>query len=346
VAHHVAHRDADRAVRQLEQVVPVAADLRRGRAGQVAGGVVQPGDRRQLREQAALQLLGDLVLAGVEPGVVDGERRATAEVGRHGQVVLVEGAAGAVGEQRQHAQHLPPGPQRQQHRRAEADLAVQLGQLGVLRAGVDGRGVHVQQHRRAAAQHLDGLRVGAQAGGLLGLQPAQQHVLVRVAVPGGDPLHLLRAVRARAVEQVDRAPVRHHRDDQAGQPVQGLVDVQRGGQHRGRLGQQREPPLGALRLGPGGPLGGQVQLALLLGLHPDRHVGLDADEVGQPALRVVHGRDGQLVPEGRAVLAVVEQRDGEVLLALQRVPDALHVGRVGVRALQEAAVAAEHLLAE
>lgn len=57
--------------------------------------------------------------------------------------------------------------------------------------------------------------------------------------------------------------------------------------------------------------------------------------------------DVQRVPKGPPILAVVEQRDCDRPRRLggQRLPELLHCGWVGARALQEAAVAAHHLAA-
>jgi hypothetical protein len=283
VPHDVADGDADRPVRQAEQVVPVTADLGRRRPGQVTGGAVEPGHGGQLRQQAALQLLGDVVLALVEPRVVDGEGSAPGEVGRGREVVVVVGAAGAVGEQRQDAEHLAPGPQRHDEGVPHAQGAVHLEELRLADAVEQRLLVDLDPHRRSARQHPRGPRAVAQAGRLQLLEAAQQRLLVRIAVPGGDPLHA-----PVAGEQVHRAAVGHERHDQAGQPVERLVDVQRRGQHRRRLGQQGQAALGLLGRGPGGALGHEVALALVLSGDAGGHVGLDADVVGHLAAGVEH----------------------------------------------------------
>ena len=67
VADHVAHDQRHPAVGALERVVPVAADRGSLAGRQVARGDLEPLDARQaLGQQAALERLGDRVLALVD----------------------------------------------------------------------------------------------------------------------------------------------------------------------------------------------------------------------------------------------------------------------------------------
>ena len=68
------------------------------------------------------------------------------------------------------------------------------------------------------------------------------------------------------------------------------------------------------------------------------------DELDDLAVVVADGGDGEHVPEGRAVLAVVEQAAAEAAAGLDGVPDLGDLVHVRVGALQEAAVAADHVL--
>mmetsp|Transcript_3149 Transcript_3149/g.6183 ORF Transcript_3149/g.6183 Transcript_3149/m.6183 type:complete len:400 (+) Transcript_3149:215-1414(+) len=74
-------------------------------------------------------------------------------------------------------------------------------------------------------------------------------------------------------------------------------------------------------------------------------VALHSHKEPHRAVVVKHGGDGEHVPEGGAVLAVVEQAHGALARGANGVADLLHGARVRLRALQEAAVAAQHLLA-
>ena len=67
VAHHVPHHQRHAPVGPLERVVPVAADRGAAAGRQVARRQPEPLDLRQpLRQQAALERLGDRVLALVD----------------------------------------------------------------------------------------------------------------------------------------------------------------------------------------------------------------------------------------------------------------------------------------
>ena len=68
---------------------------------------------------------------------------------------------------------------------------------------------------------------------------------------------------------------------------------------------------------------------------------LHAHELGHPAVGRLDGRDGEQVPKGRAVLAVVEQAHGAGLALLDGVPDLLDLLGVRALALEEAAARGE-----
>lgn len=61
---------------------------------------------------------------------------------------------------------------------------------------------------------------------------------------------------------------------------------------------------------------------------------LDSDEEAGGAVNVSHGCNGEHVPEGLPVLAVVENAHGRLALALDRVPDDGDRLGVGVRPLR------------
>ena len=72
LADDVADDEADRAVLELDDVVPVSADVDADRARQVAGRERDPADRRQaLRQDAALHRLRDPALGLVAAGAVE-----------------------------------------------------------------------------------------------------------------------------------------------------------------------------------------------------------------------------------------------------------------------------------
>mmetsp|Transcript_21837 Transcript_21837/g.47931 ORF Transcript_21837/g.47931 Transcript_21837/m.47931 type:complete len:529 (-) Transcript_21837:321-1907(-) len=93
------------------------------------------------------------------------------------------------------------------------------------------------------------------------------------------------------------------------------------------------------RLGLGGRPCGACGLLLVGDIALDSHI--------EPyvAAAIKDGGEGEHVPEGAAVLAVVEEAHGALRARLDGVPDLVHRARVGARALQEAAVPAQHLLA-
>ena len=124
------------------------------------------------------------------------------------------------------------------------------------------------------------------------------------------------------------------------------------------LGREAEQPLDLGRdeaqRGVGRPVGDigdrldlldQRAVALLALDRAVGHVDERADEARHLVVAPGHGGDRQLVPERRAVAPQVQQRDAAALAAVERGADLGDGERVGVLALQEAAVAAEHLSA-
>ena len=230
--------------------------------------------------------------------------------------------------QHQRAEHPAAGPQRHRHHRPDAGLPDQRDPLR--RTAGAGQQLLVDlcvEHRLAGLDHPPDGRVAGEdrRDGLHDLG------LGRVPVRHRDPADALRG------DHVHGAPVGQRRHQVVGQPPERLGHVQRGGQRGAHLGQHGEPALRPLGRAVGG-------LPLRLRLHPGGHVGLHADEVGQRAVAVVDRRHRHLVPERGAVLAVVEQGDGDRLLRRQRPAQLRHRGPVGRRALQEAAVAAGDLV--
>ena len=72
LADHVADDEGDAAVVEMDDVVPVAADVDTDRAGQVAGGEGDAADRREpLGQDAPLHGLGDRAFGLVAPGPVE-----------------------------------------------------------------------------------------------------------------------------------------------------------------------------------------------------------------------------------------------------------------------------------
>ena len=83
---------------------------------------------------------------------------------------------------------------------------------------------------------------------------------------------------------------------------------------------------------------------LLLALDAVRDVRLITDVVGEPTGLVADRRQVQLVPERAAVPPVVQQHGAHLFAASERRAHRGDIGPVGVRALQESAVAADDVL--
>ena len=84
-AHDVAHHERGAPGAEVDDVVPVAADLRPGHARAVVGGDVEPvGVEGALGQQAALELVGDrpLALGRLALGGGGGQRACAARAAR------------------------------------------------------------------------------------------------------------------------------------------------------------------------------------------------------------------------------------------------------------------------
>lgn len=318
-----------------DQVVPVAADLGMAIGGSVDGGGLEPGRLRQRAgQEAALQRHRRRVLPREHALVVQHHAGAGTQVRQHGGVVLVEALADSDLDQQAHG-----GPAREQ-----------AG--GRDRHGAAGRQLGPEQPGQPEERQLTGVE------GHGGCLPAAGHALqqrreqlgpraVRPSVRG------LRQLRPAAASSSDYPPQptvladgrcyhptggsRRDGLDEAGQHVG--IAVQRLGQRQRRGREDAEPRVRALRCGQGRAGGEKSPLAPEVGLDLLGHVGLHPDVMGQPAVGAEDRADDDVVPERRAVGAVVPQRLRGGATDRQAPPDALHSGRIGARPLQEAAVA-------
>ena len=103
-------------------------------------------------------------------------------------------------------------------------------------------------------------------------------------------------------------------------------------------------PLGTQAVGTFGEQGGVVALQPGQALALQRDVNLACEEIGESAIAVPYRGQQQAVPERLAGLAVVADVDFDALHRGDGRANACHRRRVGLRPLQEAAVAADDLL--
>ena len=82
VPDDVAHDERDRAVGELERVVPVAPDLERRRAGAVRRADRHVREGRRLPQEPELQRVRDATLTLVQPRVVERQRRDARDLAR------------------------------------------------------------------------------------------------------------------------------------------------------------------------------------------------------------------------------------------------------------------------
>ena len=132
-----------------------------------------PGHEGHGRQQAALEGDGRVVLAGVEPGVVDRQAGAGRQVGGQVEVALgVATAVGQLGAERERPEHLPAGAQRHDDRRPGTEQLVLPQELG---STGDALGAHRQLGQQGGRPGLQRLahRVAPVLGGR---QPAPERM--------------------------------------------------------------------------------------------------------------------------------------------------------------------------
>src|SRR5690606_17708061 len=74
------------------------------------------------------------------------------------------------------------------------------------------------------------------------------------------------------------------------------------------------------------------------------HIFLDPDEIRELVSFIEYRRDGQLVPESGAVLAIIAHHFSTWAAVPDRLPDRVHAGLVSVVTLQEAAILVKNLV--
>ena len=137
-----------------ERVVPVAADL-----GALGGRHVADDDLalvrlRRLGEHAALQRVGQRALLAEQPGVLQRQPRAPADLDRRLHLGRRLRAAGAGVNSPSAPMVCPRADQRDDHRRAHVQPGQRLPRGRVGKRPLDVRPVHVRHHHRlAGAQH-------------------------------------------------------------------------------------------------------------------------------------------------------------------------------------------------
>ena len=190
----------------------------------------------------------------------------------------------------------------------------------------------------AGAQNVRGEAVGEGAH----VEPGHVVGLVEPAMDGGQRVDALQHGFQRLAELRigDRAHLEPQQRADHGQvvldPVVDLVEQQ-------RLGFQRRLQVA----GAGMDLRLDILLAAgqrLLGLDPIGHVELRGEEELDVAVLAAHRADIERIPEGAAVLAVIAQLDVHRLFARHGLAQTIHLGGIGVRPLQEPAVAADDLV--
>lgn len=254
MSHHVTDDEGDPVARQVDHVVPVAADL-----GDVAAGQIAVGDlhvragRQRTRKQRALEGEGDVLYSAVEARVVEAECGAGGELTGEAEVLVGEGGPGGGASEDGDALDRAPGDERGDDHADQTAVSQQLG----ARLVNDGPGhelvVHQDGDGTARLQHpVDGRagRVGD------GLQPAHEFGGGRGQDgAGGDPAGDQRKLR---VEHLGFVHPLHDFDDGGIREVGhggrdqfpgGDIHVQ-GGSDGGRGTVQQSQPLTAAWLPP------------------------------------------------------------------------------------------------
>ena len=262
VALHVADDEGDPVARQLQHVVPVAADPHAVGGGQVAGGGDQPLRARQRAgQQLLLQLGGQGALVVAQPGAGEGLGQQATHTDQQRALVRRE-VAGLVEADREAAERPARHGERQE---GPGLLPGRLDQLRAARVLAVVRGPGRQEQGVAGPQHLGDGQV------LVGAQHVEQlDRQLRVAGVAGqlEPVGL---------EQRHEHPGgaegrQHHRRDDlddVGEGV-GLGEAGAVGEHGAGLVRPGQRPL-ALQLGRSGrgDVGGEEGQAVLVRHHPD-----------------------------------------------------------------------------
>ncbi len=315
VAHDVPDDQAGAAAGQLDDVVPVAADVVVA-GGQVAAGQFQAGDLGQgAVAEAALERQGGPALVGVHPGVVDVERRAGDHLVEEHAVLLVEGLAAAQPCHGDRAEHGAAGDERDQPGGAEGgEVVAQFrgARVGDQRVHVG----HVQVHGPPLGDDLLVDRLGRDLEGLAGCQPggggvrvgeldrdAAQHALVggrgvvgredglqqlyvgRVGQLGYEDLHDLPGGLVQVEGGADAGAGLGEDGEAAAGPLGldlgllALGDVDEGGDHAERAAGAVEQR--GVRAGPG---------VVVLGVGRGAAGAADVDDGGAPVHDLLHRR--------------------------------------------------------
>jgi hypothetical protein len=283
LAAHVPESQHPASGRDGEHVVEIAAHVDAAPGGGVASPKLQAGQFRQRRrEKARLEAPGDAGPLGEVAGVVDGDGGPGGQPLGQRQVFGLELATGVAG-QGDGAEDSPPGPERDDHSRAEADAAHQSRVLLVLRHRFPERfrdhrvelGLPRSHHRRDA----DGIgRVQREA--------------VEQVTHEGDPVGVdmgngHRRDRTPVIADVDGAPVGQAGHGQLGHLLQGPTVVERRGQHVRRLSQEGEAVLGLFGYLASGRFGGPRLLSRLVEPGPGEGGGALVAEGGEEAAVVI-----------------------------------------------------------
>ena len=204
----------------------------------VLGVERRPEQRARLGEEP--EPLAPFLRAPEEPRVVDGGGGAGRQLLREREVVVPEAPAALGRGEGDRAERTPACDERDRHQRVNVEPVEDLRQLRMLGArGSDHLGGHLRQELRLArAQHRRhaARRIRVRGHALADLPgPAD---LLRVGMRHREPLD-----RAVACEHVDRAPVGQLRHDERGEVDERLLVLERRGEERARLGEERQPLL-------------------------------------------------------------------------------------------------------
>ena len=195
------------------------------------------------RDELVLQLVRLLRLL-VEAGVVDGDPGAAAELLREREIRPAVRPPGLRGRQRERTEDVAPGHERDDDPRA-------IGERTEIAETVAAAG-HLHEHLVRHLRDQDGLArpQNARARMLplrvrrIDLRPADDRRLCRVGASDRQA-----AYQVVGVDDVDRAPVRHERHDELGEPDERLLVVERRREHGAGLCEELPAAGGGLEFG-------------------------------------------------------------------------------------------------